>query len=98
MVQQLNLDLLTQGQDLTDQLIETLDLLKYQTRFNSDENTVFEDAIRYLKSLSISLDGVFYRTDSNVDVVRPATPKFANLERIIQIPDVLPPSKQRKTG
>lgn len=70
---------------MTDELIETLTTLKYSTRFNSDENVALEEAVKELKKLALGLDGIFFRFDSNTDIVR-----SVQFDLSISVPKILP--------
>lgn len=88
----INLDLLERARSQTDDLIQLLTALKYQHRWNSDENISFESYVAQLKMLSLILDGTFHRFDSNTDIVRESIPKSA--DSMIKMPVLLDGAKR----
>ena len=61
---QMNLDLLTEAQELNEQLTKVLMILRHQCLWNTDEQLVLGKAVDTQRMLSVALDGVFLRYEN----------------------------------
>ena len=95
MPNKINLDLLESTRESTEDVIRNLTILKFQTPFNSDERVVLDKSLENMRTLSLSLDGIFFRYQEDITSYRPVDENPED-DDIIIFPSVLPQPALKK--